>query len=255
MQAKPKNWKNLQKKEEKAKEARAKEERRLRKKQEKANMSGLSASEKKLAQQQTREAAKAEKSRSWSAGEDAILRKLFPIYKGSSSIFDVIANDPDLVAIGKNRSVAAVQKRCTELELHMVQDDSDDELEITPDASDAAPPAVGASPGSSSAADPSSGSKRKSTSPDAATGLSAGLSQLDDFEALEGKGKQGTLSANKRKKSKGLVKASASANSRGGLGSDDEALMDEDMEEEVATQSQTKAVSRRPMVLEDSDDE
>ena len=81
------------------------------------------------------------------------------------------------------------------------------------------------------------------------------MSQLDDWEALvDGKEDANSGSGRKRKKSKGLVKASAAAG--GGLGSDDEALMDEGGEEEGATQPQSQVnTGRRGMVLEDSDDE
>jgi len=75
---------------------------------------------------------KKDRSRKWSQEEDDILRRLYALYSGSSSIFHVISTDEDLRAIGKDRSSTAVQKRCKELDLHMTSDipsdaDSDDE--------------------------------------------------------------------------------------------------------------------------------
>ena len=76
---------------------------------------------------------KKDRSRSWNNEEDAVLRKLYPQYAGSGAIFSIIAMDETLQAIGKNRSSAAVERRCKELDLHMTtgvmsMEDSDEDV-------------------------------------------------------------------------------------------------------------------------------
>ena len=55
----------------------------------------------------------------WSEGEDDLLRDLYKLYRGSRSIFETIALNPDLLAMKRRINARAVERRVRELELHV----------------------------------------------------------------------------------------------------------------------------------------
>jgi hypothetical protein len=55
----------------------------------------------------------------WTEDEDDIVREQYGVYKGSRSIFDMIANDPKLIALGNDRSKKDIEKRVMELKLNL----------------------------------------------------------------------------------------------------------------------------------------
>ena len=121
--AQPKNIKRLmaaQKKKELEK-IRRKEERRARQQSETLNGSPSKPTHGRLQ--------KVDRSRKWSKEEDDILKRLYKQYAGSSAIFSIISLDEGMQATGKERSAAAVEKRCRELDLHMTVGYKEDESE------------------------------------------------------------------------------------------------------------------------------
>ena len=78
---------------------------------------------------------KKKRSSRWSPEEDAVLRRLYDVYAGTSSVFTAISQSDDLVAVsGQPRSVAQVTSRVKQLQLHIERfkgkdDDGDDQGE------------------------------------------------------------------------------------------------------------------------------
>ena len=164
---------------------------------------------------------KKDRSRSWNNEEDAVLRKLYPQYAGSGAIFSIIAMDETLQAIGKNRSSAAVERRCKELDLHMTtgvmsMEDSDEDVTQ----------AVG-----SPSAVVNRTTEKQSNFVDSL--------DLDDYEVVAN-------SSSKKRKIKKSSQTSAD--------SDDE-LFDDDLATSTATSSGNATKGARKKKIIDSDDE
>lgn len=184
---------------------------------------------------------KKDRSRKWSPEEDAILRRLYMQYAGSSSMFQIISTDEDLLAIGKDRSTTAVQKRCKELDLHMTTgrmsadaEDSDDELLFDAATLAAASP-LGAEPSSQAEAEAPTQSQ-----PAQGSRLVDSL-DLDSYEAS-------AVAHSPSKKRKMVQKKAAS-----GLDSDDEDLELFDTAEDSGRAQKSARGHNRGII--DSDDE
>ena len=69
------------------------------------------------------------KRKPWTEDEDDIIREQYDIYKGSRSMFDMIMNDPKLIALGNDRSSRDIEKRIVQLKLNIegIRNDNDND--------------------------------------------------------------------------------------------------------------------------------
>jgi hypothetical protein len=55
----------------------------------------------------------------WTEAEDLVLRRKFSLFDGSSSAFDMLAAEPELISFGNDRLASDVKRRCHKLKLHI----------------------------------------------------------------------------------------------------------------------------------------
>jgi hypothetical protein len=82
----------------------------------------------------------------WTAEEDGILREQYKLYRGSRSIFETIALSRELRDLRPHMNAKAVERRVSELELHLEAADAMDEEHDDAEAEDTAPTAEPSEP-------------------------------------------------------------------------------------------------------------